>query len=50
MPDIDTRFHMVKEAGVDDYIDKTPDPHKIEQSVACVQWMRETWTDISEAA
>jgi len=30
MPDIVTRFHMVKEAGVHDYIDKTPDPHEIE--------------------
>ena len=31
MPDIDTRFRMVKEAGVHDYIDKTPDPHEIEE-------------------
>ena len=31
MPDIDTRFRMVKEAGVHDYIDKTPDPYEIEE-------------------
>ena len=31
MPGIDTRFRMVKEAGVHDYIDKTPDPHEIEE-------------------
>jgi hypothetical protein len=31
MPDIVTRFRMVKEAGVHDYIDKTPDPHEIEE-------------------
>jgi hypothetical protein len=31
MPDIDTRFRMVKEAGVHDYVDKTPDPHEIEE-------------------
>ena len=30
MPDIDTRFAMVREAGVFDYVDKTPDPHEIE--------------------
>ena len=30
MPSIDTRFAMVREAGVFDYIDKTPDPHEIE--------------------
>ena len=30
MPDIDTRFRMVKEAGVFDYVDKTPDPDEIE--------------------
>ena len=30
MPDIDTRFRMVREAGVFDYVDKTPDPHEIE--------------------
>lgn len=31
MPDIDTRFRMVKEAGVFDYVDKTPNPDEIEQ-------------------
>ena len=31
MPDIDTRFCMVKEAGVHDYVDKTPDPHEIKE-------------------
>ena len=31
MPDIDTRFRMVKESDVHDYIDKTPDPHEIEE-------------------
>ena len=31
MPDIDTRFRMVKEAGVFDYVDKTPDPDQVEQ-------------------
>ncbi len=30
MPDVDTRFGMVKDAGVFDYIDKTPDPDQIE--------------------
>jgi len=30
MPDIDTRFAMVRDAGVFDYVDKTPDPHEIE--------------------
>jgi len=30
MPEIDTRFAMVREAGVFDYVDKTPDPHEIE--------------------
>ena len=34
MPDIDTGFRMVKEAGVHDYIDKTPDPHEIEEFAA----------------
>ena len=29
MPDIDTRFAMVREAGVFDYVDKTPDPEQI---------------------
>ncbi len=31
MPDIDTRFAMVREAEVFDYVDKTPDPHEIEE-------------------
>lgn len=30
MPDIDTRFRMVREAGVFDYVDKTPDPHEVD--------------------
>jgi len=30
MPDIDTRFAMVREAGVFDYVDKTPDPDEID--------------------
>ena len=34
MPDIDTRFRMVKEAGVFDYVDKTPAPDEIDQFVA----------------
>lgn len=34
MPDIDTRFRMVKEAGVHDYVDKTPDPHEIDEFLA----------------
>jgi hypothetical protein len=31
MPDIDTRFRMVKEAGVFDYVDKTPAPEEVDQ-------------------
>ena len=31
MPDVDTRFAMVRDAGVFDYVDKTPDPHQIEE-------------------
>jgi sugar phosphate isomerase/epimerase len=34
MPDIDTRFAMVGEAGVFDYVDKTPDPDQIEEFIA----------------
>ena len=34
MPDIDTRFAMVREAGVFDYVDKTPDPHEIDDFIA----------------
>lgn len=30
MPDIDTRFQMVRDAGVFDYVDKTPDPDQID--------------------
>lgn len=30
MPDIDRRFAMVREAGVFDYVDKTPEDHEIE--------------------
>ncbi len=30
MPDVDTRFRMVRDAGVFDYVDKTPDPDQIE--------------------
>ena len=31
MPDIDTRLRMVKEAGVYDYVDKTPEPNEIDE-------------------
>lgn len=31
MPDIDTRFRMVRDAGVFDYIDKTPAPDEIDE-------------------
>ena len=31
LPDIDTRFKMVKEAGVFDYVDKTPAPDEVDQ-------------------
>ena len=30
MPDIDTRFRMVRDAGVFDYVDKTPDADQID--------------------
>ena len=30
MPSIDTRFAMVRESGVFDYVDKTPDPDEVE--------------------
>ncbi|MFX4219774.1 MAG: hypothetical protein ACMVO3_01645 [Thalassobaculum sp.] len=30
MPDVRTRFRMVQQAGVFDYVDKTPDPDQIE--------------------
>lgn len=33
MPDIDTRFAMVRAAGVFDYVDKTPDPDQIEDFI-----------------
>ncbi len=31
MPDIDTRFRMAKEAGVFDYVDKTPAPDEVDE-------------------
>ena len=34
MPDIDTRFRMVKDAGVFDYVDKTPAPHEVKEFLA----------------
>ena len=34
MPDIDTRFRMVRDAGVFDYVDKTPAPDEVEQFLA----------------
>jgi len=34
MPDIDTRFRMVKEAGVFDYVDKTPAPEEVDAFLA----------------
>ena len=34
MPDIDTRFRMVKEAGIFDYVDKTPATEEIDQFLA----------------
>ena len=34
MPDIDTRFRMVKESGVFDYVDKTPAPDEVDQFLA----------------
>lgn len=34
LPDIDTRFRMVKEAGVHDYVDKTPEPHEVREFLA----------------
>ena len=37
MPDFDTRFRMVKEAGVHDYVDKTPAIHEIDDFVAASQ-------------
>jgi len=33
LPDVDTRFRMVRDAGVFDYIDKTPEPHQIDEFV-----------------
>lgn len=30
MPDIDTRFAMVRDAGVFDYVDKTPEPDEVD--------------------
>ena len=37
MPDIDTRFRMVKEAGIHDYVDKTPATDEIDEFVAASQ-------------
>ena len=34
MPDIDTRFKMVKDASIFDYVDKTPAPHEVEDFLA----------------
>ena len=34
MPDVDTRFRMVKESGAFDYVDKTPAPDEIDQFIA----------------
>ena len=34
MPDIDTRFRMVRDAGVFDYVDKTPAPHEVKEFLA----------------
>ena len=34
IPDIDTRFAMVREAGVFDYVDKTPEPDEVDQFLA----------------
>ena len=35
MPNIDKRFHMVKESGVFDYVDKTPELSEIEEFKKC---------------
>ena len=37
LPDIDHRLRMVKEAGVHDYVDKTPAVHEIDDFVAASQ-------------
>ena len=34
MPSVDERFRMAKEAGVFDYVDKTPDPDQIDDFLA----------------
>ncbi|MDE0811023.1 MAG: hypothetical protein OSB69_17115, partial [Alphaproteobacteria bacterium] len=34
MPDIDTRFRMIKESGAFDYVDKTPALDEIDQFIA----------------
>ena len=34
MPDVDTRFRMVKESGAFDYVDKTPAPDEIDLFIA----------------
>ena len=33
MPDVDTRFQMVRDAGVFDYVDKTPDADQIKDFI-----------------
>jgi hypothetical protein len=30
LPNVDTRFKMIQDAGVFDYVDKTPNPDQIE--------------------
>ena len=34
MPDINTRFRMVRDAGVFDYVDKTPAPDEVKEFLA----------------
>jgi len=31
MPDVETRFQMVRDAGVFDYVDKTPEPEEVDE-------------------
>ncbi|MFT6580596.1 MAG: hypothetical protein ACJAU6_001025 [Alphaproteobacteria bacterium] len=35
--DLDTKFRMVKESGVYDYFDKTPDANRVDDYIACSQ-------------
>jgi len=37
MPDVDTRFRMVKDCGVFDYIDKTPDADQVDAFIKASQ-------------